>query len=498
MKFKIKSGNPETQRSACVVVSVFQNRRMSASAKRLDDACSGIIAQILDHRDMIGDSGETLMLYNLPNTCCDRVLLVGCGDKQEFGDSAYRKATRAAAKHLQNSGATQAKSFLIDLPLKDRDLAWKVRQAVISTEDALYSFEQTKSAKKKPHPALEKLTLMLSNRDQSLNAKRALIEGKAIADGISLTRELGNLPGNICTPTYLAEQAKAIKKGRTTLEIDIMDETEMQKQGMGALLSVSRGSEQSAKLITIKYHGATKETKPIVLVGKGITFDTGGISIKPSEAMDEMKFDMCGAGSVLGTILACAQMELTLNIVGIIASAENMPGGRASKPGDIITTLSGKTVEILNTDAEGRLVLCDALTYAERFKPAAVIDIATLTGACIIALGHHPSGLMSNHEPLTKELLKAGQTSGDRAWQLPLWEDYQEQLESNFADMANIGGRPAGSITAACFLSRFTKNYHWAHLDIAGTAWQSGKEKGATGRPVNLLTHFLMDRVNAK
>ena len=498
MEFKTKSGNPETQRSACVVVGVFQNRHLSASAKRLDDACSGIIAQILHHRDIVGETGETLMLYHLPNTRCERVLLVGCGDKQEFSDSAYRKATQAAAKHLQNSGATQANSFLIDLPLKNRDRAWKVRQAIISTEDALYSFEQTKSTKKKPRPALENFTLMSSDRDERSNVKQALAEGKAIADGMSLTKDLGNLPGNICTPTYLAERAKAIKKGNSRLEIDIMDEAEMEKQGMGALLSVSRGSEQPAKLITLKYRGATRETKPIVLVGKGITFDTGGISIKPSEAMDEMKFDMCGAASVLGTVLACSQMELEINLVGIIASAENMPGGRASKPGDIITTLSGQTVEILNTDAEGRLVLCDALSYAERFKPAAVIDIATLTGACIIALGHHPSGLMSNHEPLAKKLLKAGQTSGDRVWQLPLWKDYQEQLESNFADMANIGGRPAGSITAACFLSRFTNKYHWAHLDIAGTAWQSGKEKGATGRPVSLLTHYLMDRVNVK
>lgn len=498
MDFKLKSGNPETQRSDCVAVGVFQSHQLSSAAKQLDGACGGIITQILHQRDMIGETGETLMLYNLPNVRCERVLLVGCGDKQEFSDTTYRKVNQATAKHLQNSGATQATSFLTELTLKNRDCAWKVRQAIMSTEDALYSFDQTKTTKKKLRPLLKKLNLIVSTQDKASNVELALIEGKAISAGMSLAKELGNLPGNICTPSYLAEQAIAIEKRNTKIEVDIMDEAEMETLGMGALLSVSHGSEQPAKLITLNYHGAADGIRPIVLVGKGITFDTGGISIKPSHAMDEMKFDMCGASCTLGTVLACAQMALPLNVVGIIASAENMPGSRASKPGDIVTTLSGQTIEILNTDAEGRLVLCDALTYAERYKPVAVIDIATLTGACIIALGHHPNGLMSNYDPLANELMKAGQTSGDRAWQLPLWEDYQEQLDSNFADMANVGGRPAGSITAACFLSRFAKKFRWAHLDIAGTAWRSGKEKGATGRPVPLLTQYLMDRAKVK
>jgi leucyl aminopeptidase len=384
------------------------------------------------------------------------------------------------------------------LPVKDRDYAWKLHQAVITLEDSFYTFEQTKSQKKQSRPAFEKMSLMVPEQESKSALRQALIAGEAISAGMSFAKDLGNLPGNICTPSYLAEQAKTIKKGNSKIELKVLDEPDMEKQGMGALLSVSRGSDQPAKLIILEYQGGAKETKPIVLVGKGITFDTGGISIKPSPAMDEMKFDMCGAASVLGVILACARMELAVNLVGIVASAENMPGGRASRPGDIVTSLSGQTIEILNTDAEGRLVLCDALTYAERFEPTAVIDIATLTGACIIALGHHPSGLMSNHEPLAKELLAAGLSSGDRVWELPLWEEYQEELDSNFADMANVGSRSAGSITAACFLSRFTKKYHWAHLDIAGTAARSGKEKGATGRPVPLLCQYLMDRVDAQ
>jgi leucyl aminopeptidase len=335
---------------------------------------------------------------------------------------------------------------------------------------------------------------MFSQRKAIAGAEQALAQGTAISAGMALAKDLANLPGNICTPSYLAEQAMALKKGKRRLRVQVLDEAEMEKLGMGALLSVSRGSEQPARLISLEYRGADKGVKPVVLVGKGITFDTGGISIKPSEAMDEMKFDMCGAASVLGTLQACADMGLAINVVGIIAAAENMPSGRASRPGDIVTTLSGKTVEILNTDAEGRLVLCDALSYARRFDPQVLIDIATLTGACIIALGHHPSGLLANEDGLADALLAAGETSGDRVWRLPLWDDYQEQLKSNFADLANIGGRPAGTITAACFLSRFTEDYHWAHLDIAGTAWRSGKEKGATGRPVPLLAQYLLDR----
>jgi leucyl aminopeptidase len=284
--------------------------------------------------------------------------------------------------------------------------------------------------------------------------------------------------------------AKKYPKIKTT----VLEKEQMEKLGMGALLSVAKGSREAPKLIIAEYKGANAKQKPVVLVGKGITFDSGGISIKPAATMDEMKFDMCGAASVLGALTACAELQLPIHVIGVIPSCENLPDGAANKPGDIVTSMSGQTIEILNTDAEGRLILCDALTYSERFEPDSVVDVATLTGACVIALGRHASGVMGNHHPLVHELINAGKTSGDRAWELPLWDDYQDQLKSNFADIPNVGGREGGAITAGCFLSRFTKKFNWAHLDIAGTAWLTGKEKGATGRPVPLLTQFLIDR----
>jgi leucyl aminopeptidase len=324
-------------------------------------------------------------------------------------------------------------------------------------------------------------------------AERAVAQGKAIAAGAKLAKDLGNLPGNVCTPTYLADEAVKLAK-EFGMKSTILEEKDMEELGMGALLSVSRGSRQPAKLIVVEYQGGNKGDAPYVLVGKGLTFDAGGISIKPSANMDEMKYDMCGGASVVGTLRALGELELPINVVGVIPSSENLPDGDANKPGDIVTSMSGQTIEILNTDAEGRLILCDALTYSERFEPAAVVDIATLTGACVVALGEHASGLLGNDDDLAKELLSAGEYAADRAWQLPLWDPYQKQLDSNFADMANIGGRAGGTITAACFLSRYTKAYKWAHLDIAGTAWKSGKAKGSTGRPVGLLTQYLIDR----
>jgi len=315
-----------------------------------------------------------------------------------------------------------------------------------------------------------------------------------MAAGVSLAKDLGNLPGNICTPEYLAGQARSLGRRSPNLHVRVLTEQQMKTLGMGALLSVSRGSRQPAKLIVMEYRGGKTGEKPVVLVGKGLTFDAGGISLKPAAAMDEMKYDMCGGASVLGTLTACTQLQLPINVIGLVPASENLPDGDANKPGDIVTSMSGQTIEVLNTDAEGRLILCDTLTYAERYKPAAVIDIATLTGACVVALGAPASGLMSNDDALADEVLAAGLNAGDRAWRLPLWDDYQEQLDSNFADMANIGGKGAGAITAACFLSRFTKKYRWAHLDIAGSAWKTGPEKGATGRPVPLLTQFLLER----
>jgi leucyl aminopeptidase len=344
--------------------------------------------------------------------------------------------------------------------------------------------------------ALRKVVMLVANRGDVSAAEAAVDRAVAIAEGVALAKDLGNLPGNVCTPTYLAEQAQELGK-RHGIRVEVLEQKEMEKLGMGSFLAVARGSRQPPKLIVLEYHGGKRDAAPVALVGKGITFDTGGISIKPAPEMDEMKFDMCGAASVLGTMRAVAQMRLPMNVVGVIPATENMPGGNAIKPGDIVTTLSGQTVEILNTDAEGRLILCDALTYVERYKPSAVVDIATLTGAMVIALGHIATGLFSNSDALARELLSAGETAWDRAWHLPLWDEYQDALKSNFADFPNIGSRAGGSITAACFLSRFTKSFPWAHLDIAGTAWKSGAEKGATGRPVALLAHFLARRAAA-
>jgi len=339
---------------------------------------------------------------------------------------------------------------------------------------------------------------MVPKRSDLPTGEVAIQEGEAIAKGVALAKDLGNLPGNICTPSHLAKQARTMGRKYPKLKVSVVEQAQLEKLGMGSFLSVAKGSREAPKLIVAEYKGGKAKEKPIVLVGKGVTFDSGGISIKPSPAMDEMKYDMCGAASVLGTLTACAELQLDCNVIGVIPTCENMPDGAASKPGDIVTSMSGQTIEVLNTDAEGRLILCDALTYCERFNPDSVVDIATLTGACVIALGHHASAVMGNHHPLVNELLNAGKTSGDRAWELPMWDEYNEQLKSNFADIPNIAGRDGSSITAACFLSRFTKKFHWAHMDIAGTAWVSGENKGATGRPVPLLTQFLMDRCTNK
>ncbi len=500
MKFSIKKGNLEKQRSACVVVGIFEPRKLTEPAEALDTIANGYINGILRSGDMEGKAGSTLMLHNVPGTPCERVLLVGLGKEPELNGKTYRDAMRAAFKALHETGAEDASLFLTETPVQDRDTAWKVSQTAIVAMETIYRFDRLKTKVEKSKPHLRKVILGAINPDGAAElaaSEEALQQGLAIAEGMNLAKDLGNLAPNICTPAYLAEQAAGIAKNYK-LKAMILEQKDMEKLGMGSLLSVARGSHQPPKLIALEYWGGSKKEKPVVLVGKGITFDTGGISLKPALEMDEMKYDMCGAASVLGTISAITKIRLPLNVVGIIPTTENMPGGNASKPGDVVTSMSGQTIEILNTDAEGRLILCDALTYAERYEPDTVIDIATLTGACVIALGHIASGLLSTDEKLAEELLQASGQAADPAWRLPLWEDYQEQLKSNFADMANIGGRAAGTITAACFLSRFTKKYRWAHLDIAGTAWKSGKEKGATGRPVPLLTQFLIERASRK
>ncbi|GAB4515991.1 MAG: leucyl aminopeptidase [Sulfuricaulis sp.] len=500
MKFSIKKGNLEKQRSACVVVGIFEPRKLTEPAEALDTIANGYISGILHSGDMEGKAGSTLVLHNVPGTPCERVMLVGLGKEPELNAKGYRDAIRSAFKALHETGAAEASLFLTETPVQDRDTAWKVSQTAIVAMETIYRFDRLKTKVEESKSHLRKVILGAINPGGAAElaaSEQALQQGLAIADGMNLAKDLGNLAPNICTPTYLAEQAVGIAK-TYKLKATVLEQKDMEKLGMGALLAVARGSHQPAKLIALEYWGRPKKEKPIVLVGKGITFDTGGISLKPAAEMDEMKYDMCGAASVLGTISAIAKIRLPLNVIGIIPTTENMPGGNADKPGDVVTSMSGQTIEILNTDAEGRLILCDALTYAERYEPDTVIDIATLTGACVIALGHIASGLLSTDEKLAEELLRASGQAADPAWRLPLWEDYQEQLKSNFADMANIGGRAAGTITAACFLSRFTKKYRWAHLDIAGTAWKSGKEKGATGRPVPLLTQFLIERASKK
>ncbi len=497
MEFNVKSGSPEKQRSACVVVGVFEPRKLSVAAETIDRASNGYLSDIIRRGDMEGKLGSALLLHNVPNALCDRVLLVGLGRERDFRDKEYREACRAAIRTLNDTGSMEAVSYLTELPVRRRDPGWRITQAVMIASECLYRFDRMKSRQDEVRRPLRKLTLSVARRADLAMGEEAMRRGEAIAHGMTLAKDLGNLPGNVCTPTHLAEEAATVAKTHA-LRIEVLETRDMEKLGMGALLSVARGSAQPPKFIVLQYQGADRKTQPVALVGKGVTFDTGGISLKPGGEMDEMKFDMCGAASVLGTIQAAATLRLPLNVVALIPATENMPGGKATKPGDVVKSLSGQTVEILNTDAEGRLILCDALTYAERFDPAAVVDVATLTGACVIALGHVASGLFANDDALAREMLAAGELSYDRAWQLPLWDDYQEQLKSNFADMANIGGRPAGSVTAACFLSRFARKYRWAHLDIAGVAWKSGKDKGATGRPVPLLTQFLVSRAGGK
>lgn len=498
IEFSIKTDNAEKQRTDCVIVGVYESQKLSKTAQDIDTASTGYISNILKRGDMDGKLETALMLHNVPGTQSERVLLVGLGKKEEFSEKHYCKAVRSSVKALASSGASEVISCLAELPLKDLSIRWKVAHMVEVTLDATYRFDAKKKKnedpkKDKPKKGVKKIDININLTDDVKAAEAGLADGQALAKGVTLTKDLGNLPPNICTPTYLAEQATSMAKAYG-MKVEVLERNELKKLGMGSFLAVSQGSEEPPKLIVLQHLKGKKNAKPIVLVGKGITFDTGGISLKPGAEMDEMKYDMCGAASVLGTFKTIAEMDLPLNVIGIIPTCENMPDGRATRPGDVLTSMSGLTIEVLNTDAEGRLILCDALTYAERFEPSAVVDIATLTGACVIALGHHATGLFSNNDNLAKELLQAGETALDRAWHMPMWDDYLPLLDSNFADMANIGGRAGGSITAACFLSRFTKKYEWAHLDIAGTAWKSGKEKGGTGRPVPLLTEFLVAR----
>ena len=504
MEFSIKHVSPEKLKSDCLIVGVFEAHKLSVAAEALDKTLKNAISAIVNAGDMDGKLGSSLVLHHLPGAQCARILLVGLGPEKTFREAEYGTALRAALQALSTTGATQAVCFLTDMrgndiALKQRSAAWCVRQAALIAQESFYRFDTFKSTKDQPARALKKLVFVVD--EVNAQTKDALKQGLAIAEGVKLAKDLGNLPGNVCTPTYLAETAQQLAQDYA-LDCEVLEKEAMEKLGMHALLSVAKGSRQAPKFIVLHYRGAkkskNKDAKPLVLVGKGITFDSGGISLKPGADMDQMKFDMCGAASVLGAIKAVAELALPINLTVLVPSAENMPGGAASKPGDIVYSMSGQSIEILNTDAEGRLILCDALTYAERFKPQAVIDVATLTGACVIALGHVASGLFANDEQLAEQLFQAGEAARDRAWEMPIWAEYQELIKSPFADMANVGGRAAGSISAACFLARFTEKFAWAHLDIAGSAWKAGSDKSATGRPVSLLAHFLLERAEVQ
>ena len=497
MEFSAKTLNLIKQPSQCIVAGVYGAGKpgLSPSARVLDKATGKQISKLLAQGDLSGKPGSTLMVYGPREVNAQRILLLGLGKESELTSQVIRKAVVAAIKQLDNGNIKSADLALLDTFDDGPDVTRQTRNMVEAIDAALYRYDETKSGRKKAR-TLKKVNI-IADRARLAAARQGVVEGAAIAQGVSYCRMISDLPGNICTPGYLARQAQSLQK-KHKIKTTVLDEAQMKRLKMGSLLSVSRGSREPAKLIVMEYKEGDPADNPVVLVGKGLTFDAGGISIKPSAAMDEMKYDMCGGASVFGALIAVSQMELPINVVGLIPSSENLPDGAANKPGDIVKSMSGTTIEILNTDAEGRLILCDALTYAERYKPAAVVDIATLTGACIIALGHHASGLFSNSDKLAEQLLAAGEDTGDRAWRLPLWEEYSNQLKSNFADLANIGGRSAGSVTAACFLKHFTGKYDWAHLDIAGTAWKSGDSKGATGRPVPLLVEFLMKRSNKK
>ena len=497
MEFNVTTGAPSRIRAGCLVAGMFEGRDATSAYQALDAASGGKLGAIVRKAGFRAGVGKHLRIHALDGVTADSVLVVGCGSKDAMTPARYHKIARAAAGALTATGVRSAAWSLGELDVDGRDLEWKSRVAVECLSGAAYRFDAMRNDPGKdctPPPGRASLTA--SRRDRGAAAAGIAI-GRAVAAGVSLARDLGNLPGNVCTPTYLADQAGALAKRHSKVTFKALDEARMKRLGMGSLLSVARGSREPPRLVILEYRGAPRSQAPIVLVGKGITFDSGGISIKPAATMDEMKFDMCGAASVIGAMEACATLALPLNVVALAPACENLPDGNASKPGDVVRTMAGRTVEVLNTDAEGRLVLCDAITYAERYKPDVVIDVATLTGACVIALGAHASGLFSNHQPLADALLAAGEHAGDRAWQMPLWEEYAEQLESNFADVANVGGREAGAVTAASFLAKFASKQRWAHLDVAGTAWLGGKEKGATGRPVGLLCQYLIDRARA-
>jgi leucyl aminopeptidase len=491
LQFSLGTAAPETVDAACVLVGVYEHGMLTSAAARVDSATDGLIKRQVESGDISGKAGSTTLLFAPTGITAKRVLVVGLGSQKSFDAARFQKVNIEAARAIGKLPLTDAVSYLTEVEVPGRSNAWRVRVAALASDHAAYRYTATfKPRDKSKQPELSAITFAAGDDEQ-----HGLDQARAIAEGVRFARDLANLPPNICTPAYIAAQAQTFAGGSDKVGCNVLDEIEMEKLGFGSLLAVGRGSVNKPRLIVLEYKGGNEGDKPYAFVGKGVTFDSGGISLKPGAGMEEMKFDMGGAAGVLGAFVAAVKMGLKLNLVCVVPSVENMPDGDSYRPSDVLTSLSGLTIEVLNTDAEGRLILCDALTYtAQTFHPHTLIDAATLTGACVIALGKHASGLMSKHDDLAAELLAAGEETLDRAWRLPLWDDYQAQLDSGFADVANIGGKSAGAITAACFLSRFTDGQRWAHLDIAGTAWDEGRKGLATGRPVALLAQWLLDR----
>ena len=485
----LTSTSPTDIESDCIVVSIFEDNKLSTAASKIDEASDSIISKFLKLADFSGECGQSHILYPETGMKCSRILLVGCGKENKFNQETVCSVIKTASKEVAKTSSKNVAIYLLDT-LSERIICEQaMRQAILTYADSLYEFNKYKNDAKNVSN-LEQVDIAFTT-EPPCDVEAMLDQGKGIAKGMHLSRDLANQPGNVCTPTFIAETAESLGRQYDSVTVEVLEESDMETLGMGSFLSVSKGSNEAGKMIVLQYKGTDESIRPIALVGKGVTFDTGGISLKPGASMDEMKFDMCGAASVMGAVNACAEMKLPINIVAVLAAAENMPSSRASKPGDIVTSMSGKTIEILNTDAEGRLVLCDALTYVGRYNPEIVIDTATLTGACIVALGHQICAVLSNDDELAKDIMEAGKEINDKAWQLPMDDSYRKQLKSAFADIGNIGGRSAGTITAGCFLAEFTKEYTWAHIDIAGTAW-TGKD--ATGRPVPLLSQYLINK----
>ena len=491
MKYSTTMSLASKSSSNCIIIGIYESKKLSVASENINSVASGFLTKLITNNDISGSLGSCSIIQPPNEIKAKRILIVGLGKYKDFGIREYRQSLKVVMNKINKRKIDNVTNFLTLEDVNGTSAYYLARHSIEIIRVSQYQFNQMKSKPKNQIKSVKSITLAIKNRSDIRQTKLGCKHADAIVDGICLARDLGNLPPNICTPSYLGKTAQKLAKKYRNLEAKVLNENAIKKLGMHSFLSVTAGSIEPAKLIIMKYKGTTKQ-KPIVLVGKGVTFDTGGISLKPSHKMDEMKFDMCGAASVIGTIAAVAKLKLPININVIVPACENRPGGNATLPGDVVKSMSGQTIEILNTDAEGRLILCDALTYAKRFRPKNIIDVATLTGACVVALGHHRCAIMSNDDGLAKALFDAGEAIYDRGWRMPLGKEYDEQLKSNFADFGNIGDGAGGSVTAACFLGRFTSGMKWAHLDIAGTAWLEGQKKGSTGRPVPMLTEFIL------